>query len=72
MPMVGGVPTIGHCLPKRWGRSRVSDTRGWDEPGGSMGTRSVVAAVSVALVSAGAAIYCYTRAEALHSEARWL
>ncbi|ADO72907.1 hypothetical protein [Stigmatella aurantiaca] len=37
-----------------------------------MGTRSVVAAVSVALVSAGAAIYCYTRAEALHSEARWL
>ncbi|MDC0708471.1 hypothetical protein POL68_08325 [Stigmatella sp. ncwal1] len=37
-----------------------------------MGTRSVVVAVSVALFSAGAAIYCYTRAEALHSEARWL
>jgi hypothetical protein len=37
-----------------------------------MGTRSVVVAVSLALFCAGAAVYCYTRAEALHSEARWL
>jgi hypothetical protein len=37
-----------------------------------MGTRSVVVAVSVAVFCAGAAVYCYSRAEALHSEARWL
>lgn len=37
-----------------------------------MGTRSVVVAICVALLSAGGTVYCYTRAEALNSEARWL
>ncbi len=37
-----------------------------------MGSRSVVAAIGVSLLSVGAAGYCYTRSQALHSEARWL
>jgi ferric-dicitrate binding protein FerR (iron transport regulator) len=37
-----------------------------------MGSRSVVAAVMVSLISLGGAGFCYTRAAALHSEARWL
>ncbi|MDY7224821.1 hypothetical protein [Hyalangium rubrum] len=37
-----------------------------------MGTRSVVVAVSVSLLSLGCAGYCYTRSQALHGEARWL
>jgi hypothetical protein len=37
-----------------------------------MGTRSVVAAVCISLLSVGGAGYCYVRAANLHSEARWL
>jgi ferric-dicitrate binding protein FerR (iron transport regulator) len=37
-----------------------------------MGSRSVVAAIGISLLSVGGAGYCYTRAQALHSEARWL
>jgi hypothetical protein len=37
-----------------------------------MGTRSVVAAIGISLLSLGGAGYCYTRAQALQSEARWL
>jgi hypothetical protein len=37
-----------------------------------MGARSVVAAVCVSLVSFGGAGYCYSRAKALQTEARWL
>lgn len=37
-----------------------------------MGTRSVVAAVCISLLSVGGAGYCYTRSSALQSEARWL
>jgi hypothetical protein len=37
-----------------------------------MGSRSVVAAICVSLLSVGGAGFCYTRAAALHSEARWL
>lgn len=37
-----------------------------------MGSRSVVAAIGVSLLSVGCAGYCYTRSQALHSEARWL
>jgi ferric-dicitrate binding protein FerR (iron transport regulator) len=37
-----------------------------------MGTRSVAAAIGISLLSVGGAGYCYTRSQALHSEARWL
>ncbi|HYI00489.1 hypothetical protein [Hyalangium sp.] len=37
-----------------------------------MGSRSVVTAICVSLLSMGGAGFCYTRAAALHSEARWL
>jgi hypothetical protein len=37
-----------------------------------MGARSVVAAICVSLFSIGGAGYCYTQAQSLHSEARWL
>jgi hypothetical protein len=37
-----------------------------------MGSRSVTAAICVALLSVGSAGYCYTRASDLHSQARWL
>ncbi|MBN1204785.1 MAG: hypothetical protein JXB05_07665 [Myxococcaceae bacterium] len=37
-----------------------------------MGTRNVVAAVCVSLLSLGGAGYCYTRSTALQTEARWL
>ncbi len=37
-----------------------------------MASRSVVAAIMVSLLSLGGAGLCYTRASALHSEARWL
>lgn len=37
-----------------------------------MGTRSVVLAVCVSLLSVGCAGYCYTRSQALQTEARWL
>jgi hypothetical protein len=37
-----------------------------------MGPRSVVAAICVSLLSVGGAGYCYTRAQALHTDARWL
>jgi hypothetical protein len=37
-----------------------------------MGSRSVTAAVCVALLSVGGAGYCYTRAADLNSQARWL
>ncbi len=37
-----------------------------------MGTRSLAAAVCVSLLSVGCAVVCYTRAAALHTEARWL
>ncbi len=37
-----------------------------------MGSRSVVAAIGISLLSVGGAGYCYTRSQALHSEARWL
>ena len=37
-----------------------------------MGSRSVVAAIGFSLLSVGAAGYCFTRSQALHTEARWL
>jgi hypothetical protein len=37
-----------------------------------MGSRSVVAAIMVSLLALGGAGFCYMRASALHSEARWL
>jgi hypothetical protein len=37
-----------------------------------MGSRSVVAAIMVSLLSLGCAGFCYASAAALHSEARWL
>lgn len=37
-----------------------------------MGSRSVTAALCVAVLSAGAAGYCYTQAAELQSQARWL
>lgn len=37
-----------------------------------MGSRNVVAAILVSLVSLGGAGFCYSRAAALNSEARWL
>jgi hypothetical protein len=37
-----------------------------------MGSRSVTAAICVAILSVGGAGYCYTRASDLHSQARWL
>lgn len=37
-----------------------------------MGSRSVVIAICVSLLSVSGAGFCYTRAAALHSEARWL
>jgi hypothetical protein len=37
-----------------------------------MGSRSVVVAIGISLLSVGGAGYCYSRAQALHSEARWL
>jgi ferric-dicitrate binding protein FerR (iron transport regulator) len=37
-----------------------------------MGSRSVVAAVCVSLLSVGCSGICYSRAAALNSEARWL
>lgn len=37
-----------------------------------MGSRSVTAAICVAVLSAGGAGYCYTRAAELQSQARWL
>jgi hypothetical protein len=37
-----------------------------------MGSRNVVAAIMVSLLSLGGAGFCYMRATALHSEARWL
>ncbi len=37
-----------------------------------MGSRSVVAAVCVSLLSVGCSGICYSRASALNSEARWL
>jgi hypothetical protein len=40
--------------------------------GGFMGTRSVTAALCISLLAAGGAAFCYTRAETLQSEGRWL
>lgn len=37
-----------------------------------MGSRSVTAAICVAVLSAGVSGYCYTRASELQSQARWL
>jgi hypothetical protein len=37
-----------------------------------MGSRSVVAAIMVSLLSLGGAGFCFMRAAGLHSEARWL
>lgn len=37
-----------------------------------MGTRSVTVALCISLLSAGAAGYCYTRAEALQVQGQWL
>lgn len=37
-----------------------------------MGTRSVTAALCISLLSAGAAGYCYTRADALQVQGQWL
>ncbi|RKH41227.1 hypothetical protein [Corallococcus sicarius] len=37
-----------------------------------MGTRSVTAALCVSLLFAGGAAFCYTRAETLQAEGRWL
>ncbi|CAM3220454.1 hypothetical protein G4177_27840 [Corallococcus sp. ZKHCc1 1396] len=37
-----------------------------------MGTRSVTAALCISLLFAGGAAFCYTRAEALQAEGRWL
>lgn len=37
-----------------------------------MGSRSVVAAIMVSLLSLGGAGFCYMRAASLNSEARWL
>ncbi|MFP2931475.1 hypothetical protein ACLESO_41070 [Pyxidicoccus sp. 3LG] len=37
-----------------------------------MGTRSVMAALCFSLLSAGAAGYCYTRADALQVQGQWL
>lgn len=37
-----------------------------------MGTRSVTAALCISLLTAGAAGYCYTRADALQVQGQWL
>ncbi|RKH10264.1 hypothetical protein D7V97_14195 [Corallococcus sp. CA053C] len=37
-----------------------------------MGTRSVTAALCVSLLFAGGAAFCYSRAESLQAEGRWL
>ncbi|MCY1045787.1 hypothetical protein OV208_31025 [Corallococcus sp. bb12-1] len=37
-----------------------------------MGTRSVTAALTISLLFAGGAAFCYTRAETLQAEGRWL
>ncbi|MCP3142537.1 hypothetical protein [Pyxidicoccus xibeiensis] len=37
-----------------------------------MGTRSVTVALCISLLSAGAAGYCYTRADALQVQGQWL
>lgn len=37
-----------------------------------MGTRSVTAALCISLLAGGGAAYCYTRAETLQGEGRWL